>query len=131
MLNYTSDQVVKIEALAVRLPHDCNGNPRFFIGLYGLADILGVQPEDLQLLPLKKYTGRKYGLGFVFQSYNLAHTLYRLGELFAKFDLVRRTLDQAVRIKGFSIEKKTGGRWMPYSDAALNLFNGLKYSLNV
>lgn len=68
-----------------RLKNDVNGNPVYFIGVYDLADILGVSIDDLPAVAKKagfrNYRGKKYGTGFTVQSYNLDYTIIRLKDL--------------------------------------------------
>ncbi len=52
---------------ATRLPSDINGNPRYYVWYYAFD---GERPPFAD-----KYRGKKYGAGWVFQSYYLADTV--------------------------------------------------------
>ena len=53
---------------ATRLNNDVNGNPRYYIPVYMFTDSTGkmYRPRNC-----RKYTGKQYGAGWVFQSYSL------------------------------------------------------------
>ncbi len=53
---------------AISLDNDVNGNPRYYIPVFMFSDASGnfYRPKYC-----RKYTGKKYGPGWVFQSYSL------------------------------------------------------------
>jgi hypothetical protein len=66
-------QTVKLTAReiaesAIRLDNDVNGNPRYYVPVYLFTDASGafVRPHGAV-----KYRGKRYGAGWVFQSYAL------------------------------------------------------------
>lgn len=74
-----------MEQRFTRMKNDVNGNPIYYIGIYDLANIVGVSVNDLPAIAkkvgFKNYRGKKYGTGFTVQSYNLDYTVSRLKEL--------------------------------------------------
>ena len=60
-------QAQEIADGATRLPSDINGNPRYYVWYYAFD---GERPPFAD-----KYRGKKYGAGWVFQSYYLADTV--------------------------------------------------------
>lgn len=74
-----------MEQRFTRMKNDVNGNPIYYIGIYDLADIVGVSVDDLPAIAkkagFKNYRGKKYGTGFTVQSYNLDYTVNRLKDL--------------------------------------------------
>ena len=74
-----------MEQRFIRMKNDVNGNPIYYIGIYDLANIVGVSVNDLPAIAkkvgFKNYRGKKYGTGFTVQSYNLDYTVSRLKEL--------------------------------------------------
>lgn len=70
---------MNLENVFVRLKNDVNGNPRYYVGAYDLAALVGVSVDGLQNIAgragFKKYRGNKYGAGYVTQSYNLSHSV--------------------------------------------------------
>jgi hypothetical protein len=58
----------EIAESAIRLDNDVNGNPRYYIPLFMFSDASGnfYRPKYC-----RKYTGKKYGAGWIFQSYSL------------------------------------------------------------
>lgn len=76
---------MELEQRFTRMKNDINGNPIYYIGIYDLAGIVGVSVEELPELAkkvgFKKYRGKKYGIGFTVQSYNLSYTVERLKDL--------------------------------------------------
>jgi len=57
---------------ATRLNNDVNGNPRYYVPAYIFRNAQGdfVRPEHC-----RKYTGKRYGAGWVFSSYSLENDL--------------------------------------------------------
>lgn len=74
-----------MEQRFTRMKNDVNGNPIYYIGIYDLADIVGVSVDDLPAIAkkvgFKRYRGKKYGAGFTVQSYNLGYTVSRLKDI--------------------------------------------------
>lgn len=62
-----------------RLSNDVNGNPRYYIGCYALADLVRASTAEVEAVAIKagfrKYRGKKYGTGYVVVSYNLNNSL--------------------------------------------------------
>jgi len=60
-------------AAAIRLEHDINGNTRWYIPVYMFTD-----KEGKRFRPnfATKYRGKKFGPGWVFQSYELNFDLH-------------------------------------------------------
>lgn len=60
-----------------RLVTDVNGNPRYYIGVYELADLVGATVAEAVAIKagFRKYRGKKYGAGYVVVSYNLEQSL--------------------------------------------------------
>ena len=84
---------MSIETNFVRLNNDKYGNPIYYVGQYDFAALVGVPVERLtdnadalNAAGFRKYRGSKYGTGYTVQSYNLAHTIARLGELLAAME---------------------------------------------
>ena len=73
---------MNLENTFTRLKNDVNGNPRYYVGAYDLAALVGVAVDDLPQFArkagFKKYRGNKYGAGYVTQSYNLSHSVEAL-----------------------------------------------------
>lgn len=63
----------------IRLSNDVNGNPRYYIGCYDLADLVRASTAEVEAVAIKagfrKYRGKKYGTGYVVVSYNLDQSL--------------------------------------------------------
>lgn len=62
-----------------RLSNDVNGNPRYYIGVYELADLSGATVAEVEAVAIKAgfrtYRGKRYGAGYVVVSYNLDQSL--------------------------------------------------------
>lgn len=55
-----------------RIDNDINGNPRYVVHFLDL----GIELKDYGKIPgLKRYTGKWFGGGYVFQSYNIEQDL--------------------------------------------------------
>lgn len=63
-----------LELEAVKINHDINGNPRYYIGASNFRDIDG---NFIRPVYAKKYRGKKFGAGWIFQSYNLNYSLLK------------------------------------------------------
>ena len=57
---------------AIRLPSDVNGNPRYYLSVCSFFGEGGVKYRPFNAT---MYRGKKYGAGWVFQSYNLERSL--------------------------------------------------------
>ena len=70
---------MNLENVFVRLENDVNGNPRYYVGLYDLATLAGVSVDDLppfaKKVGFRAYRGKKFGGGYVVQSYNLQNSV--------------------------------------------------------
>lgn len=125
---------IKLENKFLRLNNDANGNPRYYAGGLELACILGVNFSQLKAnqwrLGLTPYKGKKYGFGFVFQSYNLAEDLRFYKERLSKILILEEKMpDFPIRVHCGRIEQKIGNRWKPYDDSVNNYFNDLNLDL--
>ena len=75
----TKERFIKIHGEDIayhRLENDVNGNPRYLVHFLSL----GIKPEDygnekFRDFGLKKYRGKWFGGGYVFQSYELQSDL--------------------------------------------------------
>jgi len=80
-----------IKQIAVRLDNDRNGDPRYFLGLADTAEALGVSKYELECRHkewrLRKYSGKRYGFGFVFNTHDLAGELNEIAR-FATAEVV-------------------------------------------
>lgn len=126
----------KLLRKCLRLDCDIYGNPRYYVGTVSLAVILGISFAQLKAnrehLKLTVYKGRKYGFGFVLQSYNLEEDLSYIKERLAKILILQEKFpDFPIRIKCGRIEQKIVNRWKPYDDQVNNYFNNLDLTLNV
>ena len=70
---------MNLENVFVRLKNDVNGNPRYYVGAYDLATLVGVHVDQLPRFAGKagfhKYRGKRYRGGYVVSSYNLDQSL--------------------------------------------------------
>ena len=57
---------------ATRLDNDVNGNPRYYLPVFMFVNGAG---EMFRPNGAVKYRGKRYGAGWVFQSYNLEYDL--------------------------------------------------------
>ncbi len=64
----------RIAEFAIRLDNDLNGNPRYYIPAFMFITGVGGWYRPSYAV---KYRGKKYGAGWVFQSYVLANDLYK------------------------------------------------------
>ena len=62
-----SEEAKEIAATAIQLSNDVNGNPRYLVWKLAFG---GARPPFAD-----KYRGKKFGAGWVFQSYYLAHDI--------------------------------------------------------
>jgi hypothetical protein len=62
----------QLAEFAIRLDNDVNGNPRYYLSIVAFCDESGkmFRPKFCT-----KYRGKRYGAGWVFQSYNLESDL--------------------------------------------------------
>jgi len=87
-LNLTPDQFTRID-------NDINGNPRYYLSVVSLFDIVPDSFESWGILEkcayidkvrkgsiLEKYRGKKFGGGYVVQSYNLQEDCNYLNNFF-------------------------------------------------
>jgi hypothetical protein len=61
-----------LEAQAVRMDNDGNGNPRYYLSAYFFQDAEG---NFIRPVYANKYLGKKYGRGWVFKSFALKNDL--------------------------------------------------------
>jgi len=85
MTKVNNNYINNLEAQAVRLKNDSNGNPRYYISCIEFRDAEGnfIRPAFANM-----YRGKKYGAGWVFQSYSLAWDLGRTIEKTEGLDLL-------------------------------------------
>lgn len=120
----------------ILLLNDYYGNPRYYVGIYDLVSILKCSVDELKKyaysLPIKKYTGKKYGYGYILNSYNIEEDLIACREIIAKFQKLYEYYPDRLWIyhKG-QICEKVGRFYKPYSDQANNIFNGLDLTINL
>jgi len=57
---------------ATRLDNDVNGNPRYYLPVFMFVNGAG---EMYRPKGCSKYRGKRYGAGWVFQSYNLEYDI--------------------------------------------------------
>ena len=120
----------------LRLDNDVNGNPRYYFGLISLANVLKCSTEELEdwaySLPITKYKGKKYGFGYILQSYNVQNDLEFCRSTIAKFQALNKHYPNRLWYyhKG-KICEKVGRFYKPYSDQANNIFNGLDLSIDL
>ena len=62
----------EIAESAIRLDNDANGNPRYYIPVYLFWSAIG---KDVRPKGAVKYRGKRYGAGWVFQSYALEYDI--------------------------------------------------------
>lgn len=76
---------VELEQRFIGLLNDVNGNPRYYIGIIELAVLVGATTEEVGAVArkagFKKYRGKKYGAGYVVESYNLSEDVAHLKDL--------------------------------------------------
>mgnify|MGYP003140479407 CR=1 FL=1 len=66
-MNQLKIQAQEIAEYATRIDNDYNGNPRYYISACAFMD----NGEFYRPKYARKYRGKKYGAGWVFQSYDL------------------------------------------------------------
>lgn len=120
----------------LRLDNNVNGNPRYYVGYIELANILKCNTDQLDewayALPIKKYTGKKYGYGYILQSYNLKNDLEYCRSIIAKFQALNKNYpDRRWYYHKGKICEKVGRFYKPYSDQANNIFNGLDLTIDL
>ena len=124
----------KLEQIAIRLDNDVNGNPRYYFGMFELARLLGVDVDTLekhrQGLGFTRYTGSKYGYGYIISSEQLEKSLEQKKYILHLALAVEQAMPEyEVRIEYGRIEQKIAYRWKPYSGEALNLMDGYEHGL--
>ena len=65
MTHYTPSEIAQS---AIKINNDANGNPRYYTPAYFFRDAQG---EFTRPKYCRKYTGKRYGAGWVFCSYSL------------------------------------------------------------
>ena len=66
-MNQLKIQAQEIAEYATRIDNDYNGNPRYYISACAFMD----NGEFYRPKYARKYRGKRYGAGWVFQSYDL------------------------------------------------------------
>ena len=106
--------------------------------MFELARLLGVDVDTLekhrQGLGFTRYTGSKYGYGYIISSEQLEKSLEKSLEQKKYILHLALAVEQAmpeyeVRIEYGRIEQKIAYRWKPYSGEALNLMDGYEHGL--
>lgn len=73
---------MNLETYFIRLENDNYGNPIYYISVLDLARLVGVEVDRLvdvaKVAGFRKYRGKKYGTGYVVQSYSLTDTVAQL-----------------------------------------------------
>ena len=105
-----------------------NGHPRYYLGMFELARLLGVDVDTLekhrQGLGFTRYTGSKYGYGYIISSCSLEKSLEQKKYLLHLALAVQKAMPEyEVRIEYGRIEQKIAYRWKPY------LMDGYEYGL--
>ena len=81
MTNYTTygDKAKELAQSAIRIDNDVYGNPRYYLPIFLLPALSDKRRRNSGLA---KYRGKRFGAGYVFQSYSvehdLAHILFRI-----------------------------------------------------
>ena len=93
--------------------------------MFELARLLGVDVDTLekhrQGLGFTRYTGSKYGYGYIISSEQLEKSLEQKKYLLHLALAVERAMPEyEIRIEYERIEQKISYRWKPYSGEALN-----------
>jgi hypothetical protein len=71
----SADRITRAREIAdsaLRLDNDVNGNPRYYIPVYMFTDSSGRMTRPAGAV---KYRGKRYGAGWVFQSYSLENDI--------------------------------------------------------
>ena len=69
MTHYTPSEIAQS---AIKIKNDANGNPRYYTPAYFFRDAQG---EFIRPKYCRKYTGKRYGAGWVFTSYSLENDI--------------------------------------------------------
>lgn len=114
----------------LRIENDMNGNPRYYIGWLEMASLLNVDANKLESLErdlrLTNYKGKKYGKGYILQSYNLKASVQQIKFLLDRILILEAKMPEyPIRVHCGRIEQKISNRWKPYSDHANNWFVNL------
>lgn len=74
MDNYTTygDKAKELAQSVIRIDNDVNGNPRYYIPIFLLPRM---DDKRRRNGGLAKYRGKRFGAGYVFQSYSIEHDL--------------------------------------------------------
>ena len=139
-------QIAEQVARFTRLNNDVNGNPRYYLPLYAIPETHADYIKDA--LGLVRYRGKKYGAGYVLQSYNIqadAIELQRLESLgeyqitalqFLRDTGTRLTIDKAIPHRAplwdgphgihysVTLENKRGAYTFDFWDSLQNKENG-------
>lgn len=126
----------RLENKCLRLDCDLYGNPRYYVGAFTLADILGVSFAQLKNnqkhLKLTVYRGQKYGYGYVLTSYNVFEDLRFFKDLLTKILILEEKFPfLPLRVKMGRIELKVANRWNAYDDSKNGYFVNINNNLNI
>lgn len=72
MTNIRNKLVSDIAASAIRIDNDINGNPRYYVPFFMLPRL---SDDVRRKAGLAKYRGKRFGAGYVIQSYSLEYDL--------------------------------------------------------
>lgn len=117
-----------------RIDADINGNPRYYLPLYAIRGqaTTGIHAAYIiDALGLTKYRGKKYGAGYVLQSYNIesdALELRRLESL-SEYDIqaLQFLRDTGTRVTIEKAVPQRAPRWHKKSDGG----HGIHYSVTL
>jgi hypothetical protein len=62
-----------VDVVVVKIPHDINGNPRYYIAYYYINPKMTKSQKSKAAL--RVYRGKKFVKGYVFQSYELPSSI--------------------------------------------------------
>lgn len=79
MINTKKRDIAEQVSRFKRIDSDVNGNPRYYLPLYAIPESHASYIVDV--LGLTKYRGKKYGAGYVLQSYNIESDAIELQRL--------------------------------------------------
>jgi hypothetical protein len=75
VLDYWKEEVAGKQIKVLKIPHDINGNPRYFIPLSDINEKPEIALEKAKSIGGKKYKGKCYEAGVIIKSYSLQNDL--------------------------------------------------------
>lgn len=110
--------IAKQVARFTRIDNDVNGNPRYYLPRYAIADTHNAYIVDV--MGLVKYRGKKYGAGYVIQSYNIeadAIELQRLESLSEyQIQALKFLRDTSTKLDIVLAVPQRVARWTPHGN---------------